>query len=529
MLVSLKKYFIVIVVAACFSLQAHILFSIFFYNQRSLISSPLYCNALFAQEFTQGGRELLSITLEKNLMEQEIGEGNTLESDDPAGKFNSSFHVGGQHKELVKRLRDSLDLKPKKNINNKKGSGRSQGGKKGKEKGKGRGYPKVFEDILPGNQAKQSYIHRKREYQDIVVKEVLPTLYTIDKPFESILKQAPKDLKKHNDRDQVIEDFRSWLDGIDPNKMSKVEILRDTEGKGHLPLHFPKSARRNYFDKTLKRSKELQLKQFIDKYFHYDPNKGDLPMAIRDLYYQNIQRLAYMFSSDITFFMIDYFQENLNKEDFLRHSLSKASELKNTKAATELLFAIENIYEIQQRAIRLLFDFNKRYKHIRPERKNRLRNETLKRMMIRYLPLLTEKNILNNIDSFKIYAKKRLEIMDYLIKETPNSYRVKDALFEKGRIYWELGKVTLDASQYEKAIQTWSKVSMIKSDRGDFVNAKAFKQIWPYLKAAAVRRPEQKGRLSVLPLVGTVSQILDSRLQRQLANKRLREDRLLWP
>ena len=533
----IKKHLSLIIIIGSISLQVHFFLLALLHNQRGLINSPIYCNASFTQEFTQNNKEMLSVTLEERLTETTGDSEDGFENESPAGKFKSSFHVGGKHKELIKRLHSSLNLKPKG-----RGKGGGKGGskfrrgkkrgyqKKGKHhKGKG-GYPQIYEDLLPGDAVKQSYIYRKRQYQDIVVKEVLPTLYTIDKPFKSLLKRAPRDLKKHTDRNKVIEDFRSWLDGVDPKKRNRVEIIKLFDNsKGKAPLHFSRGARKRYFDKTLKEDKELQLKNFVNKYFHYSPNTGDLPMAIRDLYYKNLQRLAYMFSSDITYFMLDYFQENLNKEDFLKHAMAQVAELKNTKAATELLFAVENIYEIQQRAIKLLITFRKRYSNLSKERKNRLRNETLKRVMNRYLPLLKEKKILNEVQSFNIYAKRRIEIMDYLIKQSPSSYRIKDALFTQGSVYWELGKINLDASQYEKAIQIWSKIPTIQSDKGDFLNAEAFNKIWPYLKMAAMRRPEQKGRLSFLPLVNTVSQLLNFRLQKQLSEKRVREDRLLWP
>jgi hypothetical protein len=58
----------------------------------------------------------------------------------------------------------------------------------------------------------------------------------------------------------------------------------------------------------------------------------------RDLYYKNLQRLAYTFSPDSTYFSIDYLQENLNKEDYLREfNESSFAELKGTKTATEIL------------------------------------------------------------------------------------------------------------------------------------------------------------------------------------------------
>ena len=64
-------------------------------------------------------------------------------------------------------------------------------------------------------------------------------------------------------------------------------------------------------------------------------------MAIRELYYQNLQRLAYVFSPDPTYFMLDYFQENLNKEDFLKNSLYLVSKNLGSKAATEMLLLLK--------------------------------------------------------------------------------------------------------------------------------------------------------------------------------------------
>lgn len=89
----------------------------------------------------------------------------------------------------------------------------------------------------------------------------------------------------------------------------------------------------------------------------------------RDLYYQNLQRLAYTFSSDSTYFSIDYLQENLNKEDYLKNSMNLLSELKGTKTATEILFTLENIYEIQSNAIGQFFINENNLKQLPSEQK----------------------------------------------------------------------------------------------------------------------------------------------------------------
>src|SRR5690606_11159255 len=115
--------------------------------------------------------------------------------------------------------------------------------------------------------------------------------------------------------------------------------------------------------------KTQQLSNFINRYFQYDPNEGDLPIATRELYFKNLERLLYSFSSDQTYLYLDFYLENLNKADFLYQALNQAARLDGTKTATELLFTIERIYEIQQRAWKAYFEFDGLYADIPVEKR----------------------------------------------------------------------------------------------------------------------------------------------------------------
>jgi hypothetical protein len=35
----------------------------------------------------------------------------------------------------------------------------------------------------------ETYIHRQRSYEDIIVKEVFPTIHSIEKPFQEDIKE----------------------------------------------------------------------------------------------------------------------------------------------------------------------------------------------------------------------------------------------------------------------------------------------------------------------------------------------------
>jgi len=413
-------------------------------------------------------------------------------------EFEKEFQVKGEWKDLVKNLSQNSSLRQQ--------------------------FPETFDNINTNSGAKESYIFRKRHYEDLVVKEVFPTLKTIEKPFEQILRQAPKDLEKYAERNEIIEKYRKWTEGEIVENRPKVQIVKKTSQSRNIPLEFPHDSRRKYFDSTLRETKETQLYNFIERYFRYDPNRGDLPVAVRELYYDNLQRIVYSFSPDPTYLDIDYFDENLNKEDFLRNALSQASRLKGTKTQTELLFAIQDIYEIQQKAWAIFFDFQNLYQSYTPEQRKKLRYETLRRIVERYKPVLEQKKIHNYQDAVKVYSKKREEISDYMLKYSPGQYRKADILFEKGRIHWDLGSVTHSDAEKAAALQIWKTIQNDPALSGDanFVNKGAMERLIPIL--------DNYDKLQNVGIIeGHVQSILDQNKYKRINEKMKREEKILWP
>ncbi|MCS6983703.1 MAG: hypothetical protein NZM25_01075 [Leptospiraceae bacterium] len=375
-----------------------------------------------------------------------------------------------------------------------------------------------FDGLLPERDVPPSYIYRKRDYEDIIVKDVFPTLDTIDIPFQDIVKRAPEDLQRHKKRNELIEDYRLWKAGELEVDRKKVEIIHEEEGKLEV-LHFPKSERQKYLDETLTLPKEEQLSLFIRRFSHYDPDRGDLPYAFRDLYYENLQRLAYIFSADHSYFTLDYYQENLNKEDYLKNSLALLSRYQASKTAAEILFTLENIYEIQQRAWYNFFEFQKAAPYITPQQRKQIRIETLLRVMHRYTPLARQKGISSYKDAVELYTQKRLEIMDYGLSTIRENYRRHDMLFEKGRIYWERFRLLKDHQSLENAIKNWQSLRYEPST-GDFLNKETYEKLQPYLTLSTRDYYTYAGM--------EIQAILDQRLEKVLSQKRDREYRLLW-
>lgn len=422
------------------------------------------------------------------------GQGGFGENTD----FDKDKYKDSQWKDLVERLEESGDLR--KNFKNN------------------------FDNITKDGSVDDSYINRKRDYEDITVKEVFPTVKNIDKPFREEIRQAPEELALHKERNKIIDLYRNITEDAD---VLHMELDVEGEKRNRSPLSMPKEERMQYLDRTLKQKKEKQMKDFVSRFMNYDPDKGDLPEFIRDLYYENLQRLAYTFSSDPTYFTIDYFQENLNKEDFLKHTMALYTELQGKKAGTEILFTLENIYEIQARALSLYFQNLQSFPMLSEESKKNLRVEVIRRVLEKYKPILKEKNIKSIQDVNELYTKKRLDILNTLIQDSPNNYRVADAKFDLGRVHWEYA-MNLGLSERKehmsKAIQAWNSIGNSDTQNGDFLNQKAWEEIRSELQKSQVGNAKEPNFNSQ----NKISQILRNRLGEVLNQKKVREDRLLW-
>jgi len=388
-----------------------------------------------------------------------------------------------------------------------------------------KGFKQKFEDLIGNKDVSESYIYRGRHYEDITVKEVFPTLSTINNDFKQIIKEAPKDLDYYNERNKVINNFRKWKEGDISDKRIETKIISENAGGRKPVLKFSKEERKKYFDSTLRIPKEEQLYNFVKKYFKYDPDKGDLPVATRELYYENLQRLAYTFSSDPTYFYLDYFEENLNKEDFLKNALNQVSELKGSKTMTEILFALLYIYEIQQRAWSFYFEVEKILPQMSKEKKEQLRVETLRRVVQKYKPALDKKGIKNYSELADLYTKKREEIIDFILVNSPKNYRSNDALFEKGRLKWEQGVNLQNESLLSEAVSIWSRIpDSSKDGKENFLNKETIEKIKPLLNQYMNNDPLYK-----LQIQNSIHNIINSRQFERLNEKRIREEKLLWP
>jgi hypothetical protein len=429
------------------------------------------------------------------------GDGKTKEGQASktvnVNEFKSKFGIDKEWNDLIENLADTKDLQ--------------------------KNFPEIYDEIKYNSGVTDSYIFRKRHFEDLIVKEVFPTLHNVDKPFEQILQEASVDLNKYNERNEIIHKFRKWSTGELAENRPTVRITKQGQNLEQKPLSFPREERKKYLDSTLKETKETQLYNFMNRYFNYDPDKGDLPAAVRDLYYDNLQRMVFSFSDDQTYLFIDYFDENLNKEDFLKNSLYQASRLKKTKTQTELLFAIENIYEIQQRAWQHFFKFENMYKNLPDDKKNRLRIETLRRIRERYKPLLENKKIQNYDDAIKVYGKKREEILDYITRNTPDKYRVTDALFEKGRLHWDMGVQLKDEGQKKKAIEIWKNISVNPGSKPDEItSSETIQKLKPIIET--YERFNNPGLVE-----RQIQNIIDQRQAPRLMEKIKREEKILWP
>ncbi|MCG9875631.1 MAG: hypothetical protein MH321_12690 [Leptospiraceae bacterium] len=484
------------------ALVVHAIFIFYIINSGRIWDLPVICGPprIYAQPLEEEKTLSFSI-VNKNDSDGEDSEGSEEDEDsdgDGNSKFDRGKYKGGEWEDLVDRLDESKKVR--------------------------NSFKNNFDNIIKDGSVPDSYINRKRDYEDIMVKEVYPTLYKIDKPFAEEVRKAPEDLENYKERNKIIDLYRNKSVEED---VLQVEIEAEDQKNTRAPLVMNQEQRMQYLDKNLKKKKEEQLKDFTSRFLNYNPDEGDLPLFLRDLYYQNLQRLAYPFSSDSTYFTIDYFQENLNKEDFLKNTLAMYSEFQNHKLGTEILFTLENIYDIQGRAVSMYFQNKELLSRMNEQEKEQLRVEVIRRVLERYQKIFQEKNIKSIDDVNRLYTKKRLEIMDTLIQNTPNNYRKADGLFEKARIHWEYSQTLAMEEriiEQSKAIQIWNGISAVHSTNGDFLNEKALAEVKNTLRTSQ-RSPD--GMIDGNSQIA-ISSILRNRISEFLRAKSERESKLLW-
>ncbi len=312
-------------------------------------------------------------------------------------------------------------------------------------------YKPQFEQLLRNAKAPQKYIYRDRAYDELIAKDVFPTLQNIKRHFSYSLRRAPKDLRKHKTRNRVINDFKLFTRGRSLRHTRYVELNLNHKGEKKGPLVMNRQQRLRYLNNTYLLPKESQLSKFVKEFMIYDPNMGDLPALARELFFENLLRVVYAFSADKSYFFIDYSLENLNKEDYLKEILDQVAKVKGTKTATELLFTVENIYETQQKAWGEYYKLLENYQF--EENSDKLRLKVLKGLMQKYAEPLKKRKIYSYKDIANLYTARRIEIMEHIVRTTPDNYRKADALFWKARVHWERGRTFKDPSEYMLAIK----------------------------------------------------------------------------
>ena len=156
-------------------------------------------------------------------------------------------------------------------------------------------------------------------------------------------------------------------------------------------------------------------------------------------------------------------------------------------------------------------------RNLSPEGKKEIRNETIRLVLKKYSSIFKDKNINSYDDIQNLYFKKIISLTNFMLKNSPNSYRKKDILFEKGRIYWENAVKQNKIENFELAISEWKKIEKEKKN-GEFLNEEVYKSIKPLLS------DYNQSKVMIDNIL-----VPQNRLKKHLDSKREREVKLLWP
>ncbi|MDH4201020.1 MAG: hypothetical protein OEV66_11680, partial [Spirochaetia bacterium] len=137
--------------------------------------------------------------------------------------------------------------------------------------------------------------------------------------------------------------------------------------------------------------------------------------------------------------------------------------------------------------------------------------------------VLAQKNIHSYEDAIKLYSKKREEISKYIISHSPDHYRTRDALFEMGRIHWDMGVNLNLADEKKTALAIWKSIpDDTNTSDENFIFRDTIQKISPLIQSF-----EQNQNLNMVE--SQIQSIIQMRQSKRLQEKAQREEKILWP
>jgi hypothetical protein len=174
-----------------------------------------------------------------------------------------------------------------------------------------------------------------------------------------------------------------------------------------------------------------------------------------------------------------------------------------TRATTELLLLLDDIAQASQDAFATLIKTDPNESLEWTRRKNAAAFDLVVRLRRYYGSVLERKGLTDATSVSRYYDGVRLGILDAIMRTTPNGYRVNDARFLIGAIYWRQGRL-------REAVEWWQPMT---PDPGD-LHAAAYAEILHAVNGSVL--PDADDRQIERAIGGPVNRALETERGRWL-------------
>jgi hypothetical protein len=198
------------------------------------------------------------------------------------------------------------------------------------------------------------------------------------------------------------------------------------------------------------------FQQVLDLVQRFDPRQGDLPMLLRRYVNDNLLQ-PFNASQNPEPKVWGVLSVAADHFEFVQFITTFVERVPSSKATTELLFLLDKLVQANLHAALALFKLDTVNGIAWTKSMSPKGAETLVDLQRHHENALGNRGIWDESALALQYDDVRVGILEHLIRTTPQGYRVNDARFLIGEIYWQQGRLT-------EARDVWRRIAPEASD-----------------------------------------------------------------
>jgi hypothetical protein len=205
-----------------------------------------------------------------------------------------------------------------------------------------------------------------------------------------------------------------------------------------------------------RRQRWNSFQQILDLVHRFDPQQGDLPRLLRRYVNDNLLQ-PFNASQNPEPRVWGSLSVAADHYDFVQFITTFVGRVPSSKVTTELLFLMDKLVQANLQAALSLFKLDTVHGIEWTKSVSRKGAETLVALRGHHEGVLGKRGLWDESVLARLYDEVRVNILEHLIRTTPQGYGVNDARFLIGEIWWQQGRRT-------EALEVWRRIKPDVSD-----------------------------------------------------------------